>query len=98
MKKSIKTKKISAKEFNKIYRRAEKAEKRGDYETEILLLDQLLEADPYDYEILNKKGLVQFRLGKTKSAIDHLNKVSDTALPMWPLTQTLRWCFSPKDG
>lgn len=49
---------------------AEKAEKRGDYKTEMMLCDQLLEADPYDCEILNKKGLAQFRLGKTRKAIE----------------------------
>jgi tetratricopeptide (TPR) repeat protein len=78
---STKTKKIDEKEFNKIYRRAEKAEKREDYETELLLLDQLLKADPYDYEILNKKGLAQFRLGKTKDAMESFR-------------QSIRYCSS----
>jgi len=67
---NLSKKKFGEKDFNRIYRRAEKAQKREDYETEITLLDQLLEADPYDYEILNNKGLALFRLGRKKEALD----------------------------
>jgi len=71
---SAKTKKIGEKEFDRIYRRAEKAKKRGDYETAIGLFDQLLVADPYDYGILNDRGLALFRIGNIKEAIRSFQK------------------------